>query len=657
MRIKSGKSFLPVIVFFLAASCNLQADVHLPRLIADGMVLQRDSGIRIWGWADKGEKVTVKFLDRTYQTAAGENGAWTLTLDPAQAGGPYDMEIGGKNHILLKNVLIGDVWVCSGQSNMVLPMERVRVRYEEVIADAGNPEIRQFLVPMQYNFRSAEKDLTSGSWIPADPETVLKFTAAGYFFARTLYEKYHVPIGLINDCIGGTPIEAWMSEETLRGFPAALDTLRKYQDDRFIDAINKRNKKTETDWYTLLRKKDMGYQGEIPWFDPSCDVSSWEKMPVPSYWADEGLGKVNGVVWFRKTVNIPAEMTDIPVQLLLGCIVDRDSVFVNGNFVATTGYQYPPRRYTIPEHILHEGKNVIVVRVINSSGRGGFVPDKPYELNAAGRSIDLKGDWKYRLGAEMDPLHPPVVIHYKPAGLFNGMIAPILNCRIKGVIWYQGESNTWHPDEYYRLFPAMISDWRKKWGEGDFPFLYVQLANFMEAKAEPSESGWAELRNAQLHTLSVPNTAMAVTIDIGEWNDIHPLDKEDVGERLALGAMKLAYGEQQIVSSGPLFQSMRRAANRLILSFSDTGSGLIARGDTTLHGFAIAGSDLKYRWATAEIRDNEVVVWNDQITDPVAVRYAWADNPEKANLYNREGLPASPFGAGLEDQLPAGMQH
>ncbi len=365
-------------------------------------------------------------------------------------------------------------------------------------------------------------------------------------------------------------------------------------------------------------------------------------MKIPGYWASTALGNVNGVVWFRKKIDVPSSMTGKEATLILGRIVDADSVFVNGLFVGTTSYQYPPRRYIIPPNILKAGDNTIVVRVISNSGEGGFVLDKAYEIDAADTAIDLRGMWQYRLGATMKPLASQTFIRWKPLGLYNAMIAPLLNYRMKGVIWYQGESNAGRPVEYRELLPALIRDWRNHWKQGDFPFLIVQLPNFMEAKSDPSESNWALLREAQRRALSLPNTGMAVTIDIGEWNDVHPLDKKDVGNRLALAAQKVAYQEQQVVYSGPLYQLMRIEGNKIVLTFTNIGSGLMAKG-CALKCFAIAGADKKFTWADAKIENDNVIVSSSKVLNPVAVRYAWADNPDGANLYNEEGLPASPF--------------
>jgi sialate O-acetylesterase len=608
------------------------------------MVLQRGGSVKIWGWAAKGEKVTINFNDKTYHTTTGSDCKWAVILSELKTGGPYSMDINASNHITLKNILIGDVWVCSGQSNMDLSMARVEERYKDVIASSKNPAIRRFFVSKRYDFNKPQEDLQSGYWESANPESVLRFTATGYFFAKALYEKYKIPIGLIHASVGGSPIEAWLSEDALQVFPEYLETAKKFKDSAYVNQIIKKDKAISDAWYGRIRQLDKGLaKGSRPWFEPGYDASEWKTMNVPGYWTDEELGYVNGVVWFRKEFDIPASMTVKSARLLLGRIVDSDRTYVNGKFVGSVSYQYPPRKYDVPENLLKEGENIIVVRIINNIGRGGFVLDKPYQLLVAGKTIDLRGQWQYKLGATMDPLPAKTFIEWQPLGLYNGMIAPLLNVKIKGVIWYQGESNTAKPLEYQRLFPAMIADWREKWNQGDFPFLYVQLANFMEVKDQPTESNWAELREAQLQTLDVPNTGMAVAIDLGEWNDIHPLNKADVGKRLALASQKVAYGDENVVYSGPIYQSMRINGNRIILTFTHIGSGLVIQGGDELKHFAIAGADKKFVWAKAKIEGNEIIVWNDKVTNPVAVRYAWADNPDSANLYNKEGLPASPF--------------
>jgi sialate O-acetylesterase len=553
------------------------------------------------------------------------------------------MTITATDTLTVKDIMIGDVWVCSGQSNMELPMKRVSWVYGTEIAKSGNPYIRHFAVPQKYDFNTPKEDFESGKWESADPKTVLNFSAVAYFFGAELYERYHVPIGLINTSLGGSPAESWMSEDAIKEFPVDYKELQRLKDHTVIDQIESQDKVRIDGWYAQLRQRDEGHKNPLQsWYDPAVSTSDWSIMKVPGYWANTSLGAVNGVVWFRKEVNVPPSMVGQPALLILGRIVDADSVFVNGVFVGTVSYQYPPRRYDIPSGLLKEGSNTIVVRVISNIGKGGFVLDKKYEIVSGGQTIDLKGDWHYRLGAVMEPLAGQTFIRWKPVGLHNAMLSPLFNYSIKGVAWYQGESNAAHPLEYRTLLPALMRDWRTKWNQGDFPFLLVQLPNFMETKDQPSESNWALLREVQLKALSLPKTGMAVAIDIGEWNDIHPLNKKDVGRRLALAAQKVAYGDDKVVFSGPIYQSMKIDGNKIILTFTNTGSGLLAKGGG-LKQFAIAGSDKKFVWAQAKIENNHVMVWSENVPDPVAVRYAWADNPEGANLYNAEGLPASPF--------------
>jgi sialate O-acetylesterase len=549
--------------FFLALLIppTVFAQLRLPKLISDGMVLQRDADIKLWGWAAPGERISLRFVDSSYAAVADSSGAWEVMLPKLHAGGPYAMTLVSGDTVTIKDILIGDVWMCSGQSNMELPMRRVSPIYESEIANSTNDYIRYFAVPQTYDFNRPHKDFQSGEWKSANPHTILGWSAVAYFFATELYKKYQVPIGLINASLGGSPVEAWMSEEALKAFPNHYEEAVRFRDSALIRQIEDQDRKRIHAWYSLLQQKDEGYKNpNKPWLAPDLDDSGWATMKIPGYWADTKLGPVNGVVWFRKEINIPAGIVGQKGKLILGRIVDADSVFVNGALVGTTSYQYPPRRYDLPPNVLKAGKNVIVVRLISNSGNGGFVLDKPYELQVGDKKIDLKGDWKYRLGAAMKPLADETFIRWKPLGLYNAMIAPLLDDRIKGVVWYQGESNADRPLEYRELFPALIRDWRSDWHEGDFPFLFVQLPNFMEARAQPSESNWALLREAQLKTLSLPNTAMAVTIDIGEWNDIHPLDKKDVGKRLALAAEKVAYGNENRRKEDPLniFQCRQR---------------------------------------------------------------------------------------------------
>lgn len=640
-----NKALKVSLLLSMVAAQQAAAQVRLPRLVSNGMVLQREQPVRIWGWAAKGEKVNVAFQGKTYQATTGADGQWRVTLPAMKAGGPYELNIKASNELSVKDVLVGDVWLLSGQSNMETPMSRLRDKYPDVIAQAANPRIRQYEVPMSYAFQKPRTDVTGGKWIAADPKTVLQFSGVGYFFAKEINAKYQVPVGLIKDAVGGSPAEAWLSADALKQFPTYEQQGAKYKDSAMVAGIRQREGAAVANWYKQLYQADQGEaRGQQKWSAPEYNASSWATMNVPGYWANQTpLGMVNGVVWFRKEVEVPAAMVGQPARLELGTLVDADSTYINGQLVGTTGYQYPPRKYDVKPGVLKAGKNVVVVRLINNGGRGGFTPEKNYQLTAGGQTIDLRGPWQYKLGATQSPTPGTTTFQYQPGGLFNGMIAPVLPYAIKGVLWYQGESNAGRPQDYQALMTSLINDWRTHFQQPKLPFLYVQLANFMAVKPEPGESGWAAVRDAQRRTLAVPHTGMAVITDAGEWNDIHPLDKQTPGHRLALAAQKVAYGDSKVVASGPLYQTMQAAGNKVTLSFASTGAGLVAKGGGPLKGFAVAGPDKKFVWAQARIEGNKVVVWNDQVPNPTMVRYAWADNPEGANLYNKEGLPASPF--------------
>ena len=630
--------FFLAVVCLLSSSVSVLGQVVLPRLISDGMVLQRNAETKIWGWASEEEPVSISFQNKKYETTADNNGNWSLILNDLEPGGPFDLIIKGKNRLHLQNVYVGDVWLASGQSNMEISMARAAPLYGDEIATASNEAIRYFEVPKDYNFKKAANDLPGGTWKPVNSNTIEDFSAVAYFFAKNLYNDYEVPVGLINSSLGGSPAEAWLSEEALKKFPEHYREAQRFMSDSLVQAILKNDRQRNQEWYSQLEQKDPGAAKD--W--KNNDFKTWQTMRIPGYWADTESGFENGSVWFKKDIHLPEDWSPHPVKLLLGRIVDADSVFVNGHFVGNTTYQYPPRRYTIPAGVLKKGKNTITVKVINSSGRGGFVPDKPYKIVDGYKEIDLTGEWRYKTGAAMLPLEPQTFVRWKPLGLYNAMIHPLTNYSIKGVIWYQGESNTDDPEEYSRLFPALITNWRDKWDRPYLPFLFVQLANFMETKEEPADSNWARLREAQSQTLTLPKTGMAVTIDVGEWNDIHPLNKKAVGDRLARAAKNVAYDEE-IIPGGPLFDSLVKKGDSIVISFDNVGKGLIAKGDGNLRHFAIAGKNRKFVWAKAEIRDNKVVVYSPKVEDPVTVRYAWADNPEGANLYNNEGLPAAPF--------------
>lgn len=618
----------------------------LPRLISDGMVLQREQSVKIWGWAEPNSTVYVGFLGEEYAVSAGTDGSWEIELPPLNAGGPYQMEIrSGSEAKLIQDILIGDVWLAGGQSNMELPMYRVETMFSDEIAVSTNPYIREFRVPQHFDFKEPQTDVQGGAWVSASPETVPHFSAVGYFFAKALYQEYGVPIGLISTAIGGTPVQAWMSRDALAGFPAYLDEAEQCAVDGYVESVQAKEQQALDEWHHKLNEADLGLRSSPHWYSQAyLGDNVWRTLKIPCKWSDvEELRGLIGAVWFRRTFYLPKSLAGKPARLHLGTIVDSDVTYLNGQEVGTTGYQYPPRRYQVPAGLLKDGENVLALRVVSNNGNGEFIQEKPYELEVDGTVIDLTGDWQYKIGAAVEEAMPPITFfHYKPMGLFNGMIAPLVNYALKGVIWYQGESNTGSPGDYCALFSRMIADWRAKWKSPELPFLYVQLANWLPAEPEPSESGWAELRHQQLMALRNPHAAMAVAIDVGEWNDLHPLNKRAVGERLALGARALAYGEE-ITYSGPIYRSMEIKDGKAFISFDHVDGGLTAGGGTPLRHFAIAGPDGKFRWAQAEIVGDQVVVWHEEVPEPTVVRYAWADNPEGANLYNKAGLPASPF--------------
>lgn len=633
MKIYFSKRLFLILAFF--SICVLDAKVKLPALVSDGMILQRNQKLKIWGYADAGEKVNVKFLNKTYSATADNNGNWNVMLPELKAGGPFVMTI---NDITLKDILIGDVWVASGQSNMELPMRRLKPLYGEEMKTVNNQNIRFFTVPQKYNFKTPQNDLDGGKWEAADPQTILNFSGVAYFFAKNLNEKNRVPVGIIHTSLGGSPVQAWMDANSLKNYPEYLQEAEKWKNDDLIKSTESGEQALSRAWYAELDQRDIGLQQHWENFD--LDDSSWKTMNVPGSWEDQE-GPFEGSVWLRKEITLPKGSAGKTAFLNLGRIKDADVTYINGVKVGNVTYEYPPRWYDIPAGVLKEGKNIIAVRITNGSGKGQFIADKPYYLEIGGQKIDLKGSWKYKIGAKMEKMAPgQTFIRWKPTGLYNYMIHPLINYKVKGFLWYQGESNTGKPKEYGDLLTTMINDWRSKWNEKDAPFLIVQLANFMEAKNQPVESNWAELRDQQRKvSLTVPQAGLAVIIDAGEWNDIHPLDKKTVGDRLALQALKIG-DKKEIVADGPVYQSMKIEGNKIRLSFKKGTDDFAPVSE--LKGFAIKGKDGKYQWAKAQTEGKNIIVWNEEIKDPVSVRYDWADNPD-GNLKNKSGLPASPF--------------
>ena len=631
------------------------ADVSLPRVLSDGAILQRDKPLTIWGWADEGEKVSVTFANKSLSTTATA-GRWSVTFPAFKAGGPYELVVTGNNEIKRSNILLGDLWIAAGQSNIELPLNRVKYQYPGLIESTNQPNIREFNVPVLYAFNGPLQDYTQGQWKTATPENLAGFSAVGFFFMQKLHADNNVPIGLLTLPVGGSPAEAWVSESVLEKYPHYQQKLQPFKDPAHVQATIAKDKANSDKWYADLAEADIGLKNN--WQQETLNTDGWKSLQVPGFLREQAQVEAdknftNGALWVRKTIHLTAAQAAKKAMLWLGCIVDGDQVYVNGQLVGQTGYMYPPRIYAVPAGVLKAGSNSIAIRITSYTGNPGFVKDKRYALllgegTFGDEAVDLKGEWKYQIAARVDSMQPGTTMQYLPSSLFNAKLAPALPLKIKGVIWYQGESNVVKADEYHALFSDLIVDWREQFKQGDFPFIFAQLANFLPAQAQPSESGWAQLREAQRKTLAVKNTAMAVTIDVGEWNDIHPLNKQAVGERLALGALKLAYGKKSLLASGPNLKKVRAKGNQLVLSFTDVGKGLQAVGGD-LQQIAIAGADKKFVWAKAQVKKDKLIVWADGIAEPKFVRYAWADNPAGANLYNSAGLPASPFEATVLD--------
>lgn len=525
-----------MVTLCLCAAIGADAKVKLPTLISDGMVLQRNQPIQVWGTADASEPITLKFKKKTYTATADANGKWSITLPAMKAGGPYTMQI---NDITVSDILIGDVWLCSGQSNMELPVRRVMDMFADEVNAYTNDKIRHIIVPKTFNFHAPQEDMPAASWKVLTQENVMDYSALAYFFAKAAYEKTGIPVGLINSSWGGTPVEAWTSEEGLKEFPLYLNDKRLYEDDAYCAHIKQLEGESFRRWNATLYRGDAGLHEATPWYAADYDDSGWQKTDMFSAtWGNNGLNPVGGSYWFRQDVEIPQTWAEKEAIIRLGCIVDADSVYVNGTFVGTTSYQYPPRIYRIPANVLKAGKNNVTVRLISNGGQPGFVPEKPYKIICGNEEVKLNTEWKYRQGAPMSPAPDMMFFCYKPICLYNAMIAPLSHYRIKGAIWYQGESNVSRRNEYAALLTAMIADWRRTFNSPDLPFYIVELADFLHKDDIGGRKAWAEMRQEQAKVAETnAHTTLIRNSDLGEWNDIHPLDKKTLGIRVAEAAV------------------------------------------------------------------------------------------------------------------------
>lgn len=613
------------------------AKVTLPKIFSDNMVLQRETAIPIWGWANPNEKIEVNFHKQTKTTIADSNGKWTLKLNPEKAGGAFTLTVKGENEIKITNVLVGEVWLCSGQSNMEWTVG-ISQNAEQELAAAENPNIRHIKIGRTIN-TIPQNDFTDGNWKVSNSTNTRDFTAVGYFFAQRLYKELNVPIGLINATWGGTNIETWISRQ---GFESSVEFREMIAKMPNVDV-----EKLSTGKAELSKKRIEAMQGvKIDSFDGEAfktltfDDAKLPTMKLPEQWENQSLGIMDGIVWLRKTINLTDAQSKKSAILELAKIDDGDISYINGVEVGKLNQWDLLRKYKIPNGILKEGKNVIVVKVTDTGGGGGIYGNaEDLKLNLGNENISLVGDWKF----QVEKFEMGLDANEYPTLLYNAMINPLVPYNIRGVLWYQGESNAGRAFQYRTAFPLLINDWRNKWNNPHLPFYFVQLATYKTDGNSNEGSGWAELREAQTLTLQVPKTGMAVTTDIGNPNDVHPLNKQDVGKRLAAIALNRDY-KKRMIDSGPSYKSMKVVGNRIILHFENIGSGLMTTDKNgKVKGFEIAGNDQKFYEANAVIQGNTVVLSSETVSMPMAVRFGWIGDASANNLFNKEGFPAVPF--------------
>lgn len=619
-----------------------QAQVSLPNVFGDNMVLQRELKIPVWGISTSGANVIAELGDKKATAKADQEGKWTIHLPKFKAGGPYTLKIyeEGKpgEGVVLSGILVGDVWLASGQSNMEWQVQHAKDADKE-IASANFSQVR-FLMVDHSNEVKPQTDISTGGWKVCNSVSVKELSAVAYFFARKIHVDQNVPIGIIQSTWGGTRIEPWTSREMLLTSPISkertlsADTLHYNREDVIRDSLKQ------------IRFWDIVYNpqnnAEKIFTAPDYDDSGWTEIAMPNVLKNFGIGYYEGMVWLRKKIALPESFTGKELTINLGHPEMTYSLYFNGSEICKNKwYSNATHSYTIPAALVQSVENTIAVRIAMLWSGGGLNPGNDIYITDGSTEMSLAGKWLYE--RDLEPAIPKMSGNQGyPTVLFNSMINPLIPFGIKGFLWYQGESNAEEAYNYRKLFPMLITDWRKQWQQGKLPFLYVQLANYMQRNPLPSESEWAELREAQTMALSIPNTGMACTIDIGDAGTVHPLNKQEVGSRLALIANKTVYKQDDIISSGPMYKSYQKDGNRIRIRFSSIGSGLSTRNGKEPTGFAIAGDDKQFHWARAVTEDNEVVVYCDEVARPVAVRYAWANNPE-CNLINAEGLPAVPF--------------
>lgn len=609
------------------------------------MILQRDKPNTVWGWTSPGSEVRLEMGGQVHEAVAGEDGKWQIRFTPPPAGGPYSLVIDGPERIELRDVLVGDVWLCSGQSNMEFGLSRSNGGQEDA-NEARHQGIRFFTVPSRVSYRPTEVPV--GSWKLCEPASAATFSAIGYHFGLKIHRELGVPVGLIQCAVGGTPAESWTSAGGLRPLGDFNEQLEEVE--RLAKRGGPQHGNFISHWYD---EHDQG-QKNLAWFSPDLDDSGWTEVNLHEGFSKLGVPEHPSVVYFRRTISLPEGAPLTGARLRLGIVERMDTVYLNGRWVGASAWVENPRNYAIPDGVLRTGENTLVIRVLKSRPDGGFrSPESEWKIVLSnGREIPLGGVWRGKVSVDARPPHPlpagyenwPVM----PSVLYNGMIAPLAPMALSGAIWYQGEANVGRARQYAHLLPAMIADWRRTFSQ-EFPFYIVSLPAYMPRKDQPGETdGWTELREVQVRTAaSVKDCGLAQAIDIGDADDIHPREKREVGERLARVALALHYGKG-IPHSGPVMRSVDTlpSGDGMRVRFDHAEGGLVVRGEEP-SGFAIAGDDRRWVWAKARVDGESVILSSTEVRQPKYVRYAWQANPE-VNLYNKAGLPAVPFRTDVE---------
>ena len=620
--------------------------VSMPRFFSDGMVLQRDAKIPVWGKGTAGNQVAVSLNGKTAKTKVTADGTWKVYLPKMKAGGPYTLvvvEKTSKSSAAVKkvekkveNVLIGDVFLCSGQSNMELPIRRCMDVVGDEVKDYSNDQIRYLKFPHQFNYVRPNEDVQCLPWQNITPRNCGEVSGICYFMARALQQEYGVPIGIINSAVGGTQVQAWMPHDVLATFQGYDKELAKpkYHQVNWVDSVRRAENRAGREWEQKMMASDtiMG-----KWRAEDYDFAMWQTVDMFSNWSN----RKNGSFWFHTTVDVPAALAGQKAVLRFGAMKDADTIFVNGQYVGNTTYEYPPRVYAVKEGVLRAGKNDIVVHLMSQSGMANFTKGKLYQLEVGDQVFPLSQQLQMAVGCTMPRKPASTYFVDTPTGLYNAMIAPLQDFPVKGMLWYQGESNLGNADRYADFLEAMVASWRTQFKK-DFPVVVMQLPGYMSKHDQPVETSWTKIRQQQyLAAQRIKGASLAPTFDTGEYNDIHPQDKKTAGNRAAWQMMKVAYGERSTRTDVPKPESARVENGEVVITFVETGSGLQVKGEK-LKDFAIL-VDGKYQWAEARlVNGNQVAVALPQGVAATTVRYGWDDYPSPS-LYTKEGVPAPQF--------------